>query len=214
MPSGIYEPSNGSWARLTQWLLARRADLSIQVLPDVVELFQSLSASMFFADPIIPRMADALANWLEEIEDARERHPLAADQPRFGAALRYHDLYKLAEDVRHAFVLMAARVPERAQSYLQGVLKRRRPDDVIRDIMRFRGSLAQAAPAELVEIMIAGLVPKPKPEKKNRLYRRSIRDENLYHLNSEFLPSSPAQGPFLDLLNAAPEHGLVLIDAW
>src|SRR4051812_5210713 len=208
IPVGIYGPTNGSWAKLTRWLLARRADLPIQVLPDVVELFQSLSASMFFTDPLTPRMATALADWLEEIEDAREHHPLAKDQPRFATACRYHDLYKLAEDVRHAFALMAARVPDRAQRYLRGVLKRRNPEGTLHDIMRFRGSLAQAAPAELVELTIAGLIPKPE---KERRHRRPIRDEILTHLNTEFLPSSPAQGPFLDLLNAAPEQGLALI---
>ena len=183
IPVGIYGPTNGSWTKLTQWLLARRADLPIQVLPDVIELFQSLSASRFFTDPLTPRMATALADWLEEIEDAREHHPLAKDQPRFATAYRYHDLYKLAEDVRHAFALMAARVPDRAQRYLRGVLKRRNPEGTLRDIMRFRGSLAQAAPAELVELTTAGLVP--KPEEKERRHRRPIRDEILTHLNTE-----------------------------
>lgn len=209
IPPGIYGPTNGSWARLVRWLLARRADLPVQALPDLVDLFQSLSASMFFSDPLTPMMATALADWLEEIEAAREQHPLVKSKPRFSSAFRYHDLYKLTEDVRHAFALMAARVPERAQSYLRGVLKRRNPDDAIRDLMRFRGSLAQAAPAELVEVTIAGLVP--KVEKKDRRHERSFRNEAFTHLDTDFLPSSPAQGPFLDLLNAAPEQGLALI---
>jgi hypothetical protein len=43
IPAGIYGPSNGSWARLARWLLARRVNLPLRALPDVVELFQNLS---------------------------------------------------------------------------------------------------------------------------------------------------------------------------
>jgi hypothetical protein len=207
IPPSIYGPSNASWERLAWWLLARRADLPVRAIPDVVDLFQSLSISTFLRHPLTPKIAEALAEWLEEIEDAGDRHPLASDQPRFATAFQYQELGKLAEDVRHAFALLASRAPMRAQSYLQEVLKRGNPDYTISDIMRLRGTLAQAAPAELVELTIAGLVPKPE----NRLHQRSVRDEIFTHLNMDFLPSSPAQGPFLDLLNAAPEQGLGLI---
>ncbi len=207
IPAGIYGPTNRSWERLARWLLARQACLPLQGLPDVVELFQSLSASMFFADPIItPRMAIALADWLDEVEDALDHRLSSADPPRFASAFRNHDLQKLAGDVRQAFLLMAARVPERAQSYLCRLLRRRNPDHTIRDIMKFRGTLAQAAPAELVELTLAGLIPKD-----DQKHRSTIRNEAFTHLDSDFLPSSPSQGPFLDLLNVAPEHGLSLI---
>lgn len=206
VPAGIFGPTNSSWARLTLWLLERQANLPLRALPDVVELFQSLSASMFFADPITPKMGNALADWLEEIEDAQDRHPLASDPPRFASAFRYQDLQKLAADIRQAFLLMAARVPERAQSYLRRLAGRRNHDHTIRDIMKFRGSLAQAAPAELVDLTLAGLIPK-----ESRGRSRTTRGEAFTHLDTSFLPSSPVQGPFFDLLNAAPEHGLGLI---
>ena len=206
IPAGIYGPINGSWVRLAHWLLARRAHLPLRTLPDVVELFQSLSASMFFADPITPTMAIVLVDWLEEIEDAQDHHPLAADQPRFASAFRHNDLQKLAADIRQAFLLMTASVPERAQSYLRRLLGRRNPDYTIREVIKFRGSLAQAAPAQLVDLTLAGLIPK---EGQGR--RGTSRSEAFTHLDTDFLPSSPTQGPFLDLLNAAPEHGLNLI---
>jgi hypothetical protein len=147
-------------------------------------------------------MALALADWLEEIEDAQAHHPLATDPPRFASAFPYHDLLKLEADVRQAFLLMAARVPDRAQQCLRRLLGRK-PDDTIRGIMNFRGTLAQAAPAELT---LAGLIPTEGKRRRSR-----GRDEAFTHLDSDFVPTSPAQGPFLDLLDAAPEHGLNLI---
>ncbi|MBF0628340.1 MAG: hypothetical protein HQL91_08965 [Magnetococcales bacterium] len=206
VPASIFGPSNGSWAMLTLWLLEKQSQLPLRVIPDVVELFQSLSVSMFFVDPLTPKMAITLADWLEEIENAQEYHPLAANQPRFAGAFQYYDLQKLADDVRQAFLLMAARVPDRAQSYLRRLLGRRNPDYAIKNIMGFRGSLAQAAPAELVDVTLAGLIPK-----NGRRRRSAIRNDTFTQLDHDFLPDLPARGLFLDLLNAAPEHGLSLI---
>jgi hypothetical protein len=208
MPSGFFAPANRSWATLAQWLLSRRADLPLQTLPDVVKLFQNLSVSRLFADPLTPIMANALADWLEEIDDAQDAHPFTKEQPRFAATYPSNDLHKLGEDVRHAFALMSSRVPERAQSYLRSVRKRRNHDNTIGDIMRFRGSLAKAAPAELAALTLAGLIPTPVEGMRGR---RPIRDEIFTFLDHDFLPSSPSQGPFLDLLNAAPQDGLSLI---
>ncbi|WP_439542596.1 hypothetical protein [Hyphomicrobium sp.] len=208
IPAGMFGPANGSWANLVQWLVARRADLPLRALPDVVELFQSFSASTFVLAPISPHIAGALADWLEEIEDAQEHSPLAADRLRFQDAFRYHELHRLGTDARQAFLLTASRVPERAKGYLRKLLSRRNPDQTIREIMRFRGTLAQAAPAELVELTLAGLIPR---NDKRRRRVTGNRDETFSYADSNFLPSSPGQGPFLDLLNAAPEQGLTLI---
>jgi hypothetical protein len=206
IPAGIFGPTNPSWAKLTRWLLARRAELPLRVLPDVVELFQSLSASMFFTDPLTPTIAVALADWLEEIEDAQDHSRVAPAAPRFASEFESRELHKLATDVRQALFLMASRAPDRVQGYLRRLLGRRHAENTIREIIRFRGTLAQAAPAELVELTLTGLIPK-----KDKRSRRATENKTFTYLDSDFLPSSPAQGPFLDLLNAAPEHGLNLI---
>jgi len=106
-------------------------------------------------------------------------------------------------------VIMASYAPERAQSYLRGVLKRDYPEDTIRDIIRFRGTLAKAAPAELVELTVAGLLL--TTERNDRVRHQPFRNKNFTDLDDDFLPPSPAQGPFLDLLEAAPEQGVCLI---
>jgi hypothetical protein len=208
IPAGIFGPSNASWAKLATWLLLRRASVPMQAVPDVVELFQRLSVSMFCLDPLTPMLAIALADWLDEIEAAIDDRRLDEDQPRFAIAYQYGDLHRLAEDVRHAFAMMAKRIPERAQDYLRGVSKRRSSEAILRDIMKFRGTFAEAAPAELAALTFAGLTEKPDT---GAHHVRFIRDKIFSHLDTDFLPSSPAQGPFLDLLNAAPEHGLCLI---
>jgi hypothetical protein len=199
----FYAPTNASWVRLTAWLIRRRANLPRGALRDVVELFQNLSVSTFgFADAITPKMAIALADWLEEIERGDW---LKAEDPSFARGFRYHDLVKMEGDVRRAFLMIAHRVPDRAQQYARKLLARE-ADSAIGEIMKFRGTLAQAAPRELAELTLAGLLPK-EPKRHRSLHLNEVFTD----LDSDFLPTSPAQGPFLDLLYAAPEHGLYLI---
>ena len=80
--------------------------------------------------------------------------------------------------------------------------------NVVRSILKFRGSLAQAAPAELAELTATALIPKRRPDERH--HRREF-EEPFDFLDHEFLPASPAQGPFFDLLTHAPQHGLSLI---
>ena len=207
IPNGLNSPTNASWVVLTVWLLKRRADLPLNALPDVVELFQSLSTSMLFVDSLTPHIATTLADWLVEIEAAEDHSLRDPDPPRF-SALPYHDLAGLGTAMRQAFFLMATRVPQRAQSYLRNQLSRRNPSHSIREIMKFRGMLAKAAPSELADLTLAGLIQNPEDRHRDG---HPVRDDTFTHLDRDFLPSSPAQGPFLDLLNAASEHGLRLV---
>ncbi len=204
-PADFYAPANSSWVRLTAWLLQNRANLPRGAIRDVIELFQNLFVSTFSAAPIAPQMALAVADWLDEIEDVQDGYRLAVDKLKFARDIYYYDFVKLKAVVRQAFLLMAASVPDRAQGYLRRLL-RREGDRTIGEIMKFRGTLAQAAPAELTELTLAGLLPKG-PKRRWSLALNEVFND----LDSDFLPTSPAQGPFLDLLCASPEHGLDLL---
>lgn len=211
VPEGLYAPANASWAKLVYWLLDQKDEIPLPALPDIVELFQALGASMFFTDPLSPKMADALADWLDEIDEARDfrLYSKGTSRPRFLGAFLYDELETLADNVRHAFALMAARAPDRARSYLKSVLRRAHNSYTIQSILKFRGMLANVAPSELAELTRVGLIPAPDDDGDH--YGTSLRERIFTHLDSDFLPSSPAQGPFLDLLNASPQVGLALI---
>src|SRR5262249_49509166 len=76
-------------------------------------------------------------------------------------------------------------------------------------ILKFRGTLAQAAPADLADFTIAALIR----ESEKHGPRSSFRpfDRVFDHADFKFMPASPAQGPFLELLDYSPAHGLRLI---
>ncbi|ACS58884.1 conserved hypothetical protein (plasmid) [Rhizobium leguminosarum bv. trifolii WSM1325] len=210
VPEGFYAAANPSWATLVYWLLNRKEELPLELVPDIVELLQNLGASMLFLDPLTPKMANVLADWLDEIDEARdfEVYTKGGPRSRFSGVFSYHDLEKLGDDMRRAFALMAARVPERAQSHLRSVLARTHNDSTIQNILRFRGMFAKVAPSELAELTRTGLVPSPSEDDD---YEMSSRERIFTHLDLDFLPSSPGQGPFWDLLSEAPRTGLDLI---
>ena len=208
IPDDMFVPVNGSWLRLARWLITQKANVPLEALPEIVDLFQGLGSATFFTGPLAAMLAEPLADWLEELEKARD-HPLrAADPPAARNKFGFHRLLNLSNDVRHAFAMMAASVPLRAKTYLQRVMTRDHADDIIADIMKVRGTFAKAAPEELAGLTLRGLVPSGSKRREPYTHRR---DEVFNFLNHDFLPSSPAQGPFFELLNASPEQGLNVV---
>ena len=72
--------------------------------------------------------------------------------------------------------------------------------------MKFRGTLAQAAPKELAELTASYLIGRDDDEEDTGPLRRAFGYRDM-----DFVPASPSQGPLYDLLLHAPEHGLWLI---
>lgn len=81
--------------------------------------------------------------------------------------------------------------------------------------MKTRGSLAQAVPDDLAAITLDYLrKPQAKEDDDNGLHGRSrspFADSALAHSDHDFMPESPCQGPFYELLTYAPKVGLKLI---
>jgi hypothetical protein len=77
--------------------------------------------------------------------------------------------------------------------------------------LKFRGAAAQAAPAELAELTAAVLIPEQRPAEESLYQSRNEFRQPFNYTDHEFLPASPAQGPFFELLTHAPEHGLSLV---
>jgi hypothetical protein len=77
----------------------------------------------------------------------------------------------------------------------------------VKAIRQFSATLVSAAPAELADLIANSLI-----EKRPRKSRNGLRDNRAFsHVDADYLPASPAQPPFLDLLLASPEHGLALV---
>ena len=211
IPDSINVPSGPSWFRLIMWLLSIGDELPSAAIPEVTELFRGWCIGAFGRDPLTPLLLPKLKAWLVEIETAGDPDLYPERRDPFGGRIDYDRLDALEDDLRTTFVLFCSRRPDIAVAYLQGVQKLRRRAEVYGKLIKFRGSLAQAAPVELAAITAEFLIPPSAPE-KGRRYRRYDEDrEALSHDDSDFLPASPAQGPFFELLTHAPTDGFALI---
>ena len=204
IPPNLNVPSGPSWSRLILWLLALGDSLPATAIPDVVSLYIAWSMGMLGQDPFTRLIVPWLYRWLMEIEVVSVRE----QRTPFNGQLTSGQLGALAGDLRTGFLSFCNRAPQLAQEYLQSLRTREYSDRALREILKYRGALAQAAPKELAEITIELLIPKDEDDDESP--SSPFREAFGYH-DTDFIPASPSQGPFLELLIHAPEHGLKLI---
>ena len=205
IPASLNIPSGPSWHRLIAWLVNLGETLPVPAMPDVVDLYTAWAFGTLGLDPLTPLLMQRLYRWLTEIEASRDA---ATFREPFGGEIDYDRMKSLESDLRNGFLLFCHRTPALAVEYLQSLGQRRHNENTVRSILKFRGSLAQAAPAELAELTATALVQKRQPDRRH--HRREF-EEPFEFLDHEFLPASPAQGPFFELLIHASQHGLSLI---
>ena len=211
IPAGMSVPIGPSWARLILWLLKSGGEVPTPAIPDVVSLYFNWSIVLGKNNPWARRIAEWFYYWLSQIVTPPETPEAKQSARPFNGELTSEQIGRVAEDLRTGFLLLCNYVPHLASQYLEYVKGHHyRPyrDRALRDLLKFRGSLAQAAPKELTELTTDYLI-RGEDEKSKRhgdLFGGPFED-----VDFEFVPASPAQGPFYDLLLHAPEHGLPLI---
>ena len=208
IPDSVNLPAGPSWPRLVGWLLLLGDKLPASAIPDVIDLYTTWSVGLFGQDQFTPLILRVIYRWLTEVETCREKNSLGHLNIPFGGELNYDQLPRLESDLRSYFVLFCSREPKLAAQYLQALIEREHNENAVRSVLKFRGSLAQAAPYELGALTIAALIP--KRDLNQRYYREESREPFGWH-GCDLLPASPAQGPFFELLTNAPKEGLAVI---
>ncbi len=210
IPAQTNAPNGASWTRLILWLLALGDSLSASAIPDVVDLYLAWSTALLGHDPLTPRIVRQMFRWLIEVENALDIRRPEGERSRFNGQLPHNQLSDLASNLRTGFLAFCSRAPELASLYLRSLRAREDGENSLRGILKFRGTLAQAVPKELAEITAELLIPQPEEDKEEDERRDPFREAFGYH-DTDFIPASPSQGPFLELLIHAPEDGLTLI---
>jgi hypothetical protein len=211
LPESLMIPAGPSWSRLISWILRLGDDLPGGSVPDVVDLFTKWSTAMLGTDPVTPLLLRPLFNWLTAIEEGKDERGYSRSSGLFGDALTPSQIDALEGDLRRAFAMFSNRDPALAGAYLQTVMTRKRRERLAQQLHEFGGTLAAAAPDQMADLFEAALIPPPRQDQPERYSRSSFEDRIFTFLDTQFLPVSPAQGPFYDLLVAAPETGKRLI---
>jgi hypothetical protein len=201
VPPHLYMPHGPAWVRLIMWLLALGDRVPAAAIPDVTSLYFDWSLSIGGRDPVTPLLLPWVHRWLSAIEDARETELAREYRAPFTGDLDGANLSDLEDSLRTTFVSFCDRTPALAASYLEAVMRRRRNERAVEAILKYRGRLADAAPAQLAALTVAALIP-PTEDQRGAGRRRGRRRDNepFSWADSQFIPASPAQGPFLELL--------------
>ncbi|MDP1947074.1 MAG: ATP-binding protein [Nitrospirota bacterium] len=209
IPPSVNVPSGPSWYRLIAWLLSLGQSVPVATIPDVVDYYTAWSIGMGGHDPLTPLIVPWLYRWLTEIEAARHVEHFRDLREPFNGELDRERTASLESDLRTVFLAFCHRTPELAGEYLRSLSQRHhRPENVIRSILKFRGSLAQSAPAELAELTVAALIAEQHRDEKDD--HHGMRGPFTHH-DLDFVSAPPAQGPFFELLTHAPQNGLSLV---
>ena len=204
VPRSLRTATTPSAAIVAMWCAANATEIPIQAIGAVVKLVE-IQVFLAIGMPRYGQMiAKMLFNWLIQLdlEVTDNLIPMPTDAPKLQGQARQHTI----SDLRSMTLVLAANAPEEAKAYLIALTAESNRYR-LKEIRPYSQALAGVAPAELAALVEASLIEPPR----NEHAINSLTDRALSFADSDFLPASPAQPPFLDLLGAAPVTGLALI---
>jgi hypothetical protein len=201
-------PTGPTWSPVVAWTMLRADEIPSALIPDLTKLFQLWLVATQAQQPDVNRLVVfRLYQWLTRIEEAQR--PIAVtdirEAPRFD--LDFDNLNAVHADIRMTFLSFCHLNPPLAEQYLNGTDRNWYHGG--REILKYPGSAAKAAPAALADFVLATLVR--EDDEDNPYRRRRDRFGPFGVFESEFMPVSPGQGPFFALLEESPGHGLRLV---
>ncbi len=203
-------PSGPSWQRLLDWVCANMSDIPASAHPDISDLFLDWSVGLLGYDFRVGVLTKWQFYWLNQIENARQTDSNADRYDLFNGDLSRDELRDFESSVRIAALSFADRAPDEAKAYLEALKTRRDMDRTILQVLNLSSSLAKIAPQELADLTCDFLFEDAPDD--DDIYRRIHRRREIFcYLDGQFLPESPARGPFLALLNHHPQIGLELV---
>jgi hypothetical protein len=207
IPASLNIPRGPAWTKIIIWLLSIGDNVPNEAIPEIVQLYAAFSVGTLGATDITPFTTRQICRWLRLMEP-RDAMPAPSEDPAFWGHLDRDGVQSLKSDLRDTFVMFARTTPELAAEYLKAVGQSEHNEAIVRSILKVRGTLAQAAPAELADLTARALIAKPR--RRERHFDQE-REEAFTYLDHEFLQASPAQGPFFELLTSSPKDGLALV---
>ena len=200
LPRSYRTDMTGSSVPVLQWVLVHAAEVPISAIGAVVELVEIQILFLKLLPSLAERTARLLLDWLCQLDlhDTPVTIPGMEGRVSWVSDARRQTIDKL----RLMAMLLGSFAPDALKAYLTAITGEG-DHYKMKDLRQFSTVIAPVAPAELAGMVQASLI-----EKNHGRYRR---DRAFSFADSDYLPPSPAQPPFLDLLNAAPAEGLALI---
>lgn len=204
LPRSYRSDVTGSAIPVLRWVLAHVAEIPISAVSAVAELAHIQLYFFKYLQVLAGPTAIMPFGWLRQL-DVRDAEVRIPGEPNLGRAAS--DARSGAiKQLRLIAMLLGECAPDELKAYLREVGSERNSYKTEK-IRRFSKVIAPVAPVELAELVLASLV-----QTRERRGRRDRVMERAFTLaDSNYLPASPAQPPFFDLLESAPAEGLKLI---
>ena len=204
VPGTLRAATTPSASNVLMWCLAHAAEIPIQAIGAVVKLVEIQFFLAIRVSEYGRATAKMLFKWLTQL-DLRTAE-ISIPSPPEAAKLDGQARERMIDDLRSMTLLLAANAPDETKAYLTAAAAENDRYKV-KKIRPFSRVLANVAPDELAALVGASLIEPPR----SRGSRREPMDRALSFTDTDYMPPSPAQPPFLDLLDAAPDIGLALI---
>ncbi|TCP30397.1 ATP-binding protein [Sphingomonas sp. BK235] len=206
LPRSYRTDVTGSSVLVLRWVLGHDAQIPMSAIGAVVELVEVQTFFLKMLPSLAERTARLLFGWLCQLDlrNTPVTIPGMDSRARWTSDAQRQTIDKL----RLMTMLLGSFAPDALRAYLTAVTS---DGDhyKMKDLRQFSSVIAPVAPAELAAMVKASLIEK----KDDRRGRNRAMERAFSFADSDYLPPSPAQPPFLDLLNAAPAEGLALIRA-
>lgn len=186
------------------WCAVKASEIPVQAIAAVLKLVEVQFLTLMSIPELGQLTAKMLFGWLMQL-DLRASTitiPGAQDTPWTERSSRA----TMIEDLRNMALLSASHAPEDTKAYLSAIAKEN-DHYKVKAIRPFSKALASVAPNELAALITFSLIEQPGRGRS----RRDSLNGAFGFADADYMPVSPAQPPFLDLLDADPEIGLGLI---
>ena len=205
VPKSFRTNITGTGYRLLKWVLAHRMEIPIHAISAVIDLVKLQILTLQALTNLGSSTATMLFGWLGQLDvrDADITIPTDSTTERMESGTRR----RMIEDLRSIALMLSALSPNAAKAYLQKI-DADRDTYKVKAIRQFSSVVASAAPVELANLVANSLI---EPRSRKSSSYGGMRDRVFSFADSDYLPASPAQPPFLDLLSASPENGLALV---
>ncbi|MER9227900.1 hypothetical protein [Mesorhizobium sp. M0184] len=204
LPRSYRTNNTGSAVLVLRWVVAHAAEIPMSAIGAVVELVQIQVYFLKHLRPFAEQTAIMLFGWLRQL-DVRDAEVTIPGERSLGRAASDASRSTI-EQLRLIAVLLGEFAPDQLKTYLRE-LGAEGDSYKVKAIRPFSKVIAPVAPAELTDLILSSLID--KRERRGR-HDRSM-ERAFTFADSDYLPASPAQPPFLDLLESGAAEGLRLI---
>ena len=202
--SDLAVPSGRTWLPVISWLSRVAPVAPRRAVPEMAAVFFSwLMATSQLPLEVNRSIVQLCFEWLALIdEDVRPRHFRATETVPPSSGIP--NLKDTGDALRTLCFMFAQVNKDAARTYLESVNRREVQYGELDRILKNRGNLARAAPAEFATFLLRELTPDRDEQDRHRYGPFMMHD-------GKFMPESPSQGPFLEILEADAPAGLRLV---